>query len=336
MIFLISHASIICFVFLLALYTLFVCLSKKNIARFFLILLFLHALFSVATLCDVPFKTLYKHYIEAHIPVLSCDLGTLFYAIISLLIIGMIACILLHMRHPESTSDYPNLSDQERQQEAIEAFKNLTNDYSSLLKFLITLSSSSIVFSGSFLEKHGITPSIKFSWMCWSCCIILSLISLGLSIYNQNKHIEQLCDLNIEATDLEQPSNAGEYTCTTLAGISFAVAFSFFTLSIWTNIPQKTHKTEETRETSLVLQSGPFMSPWRSGLPSAWSVLLIQQAQTSRSPYLVVEGKVQKRIRRANFIRIHRLPCSSEEAFSFCATRNPSNIVTAKRLFQSA
>ena len=156
-----------------------------------------------------------------------------------------------------------------RLQEAVDAFKTLTSDYSSLLKFLITLSSSSIVFSGSFLEKNFISPSIKFSWICWSGCIMLSLLSLGLSIYNQNKHIEQLTDLNIETKDLKQPSNEGEYTCTALAGLTFTVAFIFFTLSIWTNIPKHTHQTEAIKETSLILQSGPFMNKWRNGLPTA-------------------------------------------------------------------
>lgn len=259
--FLANHASASSFVILVVLYSICAYISKNALKRIIGIFLYINILYFIAVFCSVSFQELYNQYIKDYIQPFSFDKDTCFYTIACIIIIACVSFTVFHPKRTEAAGDLPQMTCDERLQEAGEAFKTLTNDYSSLLKFLITLSSSSIVFSGSFLEKNAIPPTIKFSWLCWSGCIVLSLLSLGLSIYNQNKHIEQLTDLNIATNDLKQPSNEGEYTCTALAGITFAIAFLFFTSSIWTNTPKHQDQAKAPKDAALAQQTSPF---WNS------------------------------------------------------------------------
>lgn len=263
-----EHLGSLLFSFLLIIFTSTLCLSKTVLTRLFGFLIYLNTLYFFSQFCGINYQHLNSFSFPSTNNLFPFTTDSIYTIIISLIIIVCIVILIVHSKKPKKyDSDY-EFSDNERIQEGSEAFKNLLNDYSSLLKFLITLSSTSIVLSGSFLEKHGITPTIKFSWLCWSSCILLSLFSLGLSIYNQNKYIDQLYDLDLKTKDINQPSNEGEYVCTTLAGITFVIAFIFFTISVWTNTNQP-QETTGAKVTAITPQASLCTNPWRSGLPSA-------------------------------------------------------------------
>lgn len=124
--------------------------------------------------------------------------------------------------------------DAERFEEKKMAVGTIQNDYSSLMKFLITLASACVGFSATLVVRQS-NCGIAVAMCFWAGCIVLTIGALGYSIWAQNRNINLLADERIEFDSLweQQPSNLPQNLLMIHAVICFVIGIVIFIIAVW-------------------------------------------------------------------------------------------------------
>lgn len=124
--------------------------------------------------------------------------------------------------------------DAERFEEKKMAVGTIQNDYSSLMKFLITLASACIGFSATLVIQQS-NSGIAIAMCFWGGCLVLTIGALGYSIWAQDRNINLLADERIEFDSLweRQPSNLPQNLLMVHAVICFVIGIVIFIIAVW-------------------------------------------------------------------------------------------------------
>lgn len=124
--------------------------------------------------------------------------------------------------------------DAERFEEKKMAVATIQNDYSSLMKFLITLASACIGFSATLVIQQS-NSGIAIAMCFWGGCLVLTIGALGYSIWAQDCNINLLADERIEFDSLweRQPGNLLQNLLMIHAVICFVIGIVIFIIAVW-------------------------------------------------------------------------------------------------------
>lgn len=124
--------------------------------------------------------------------------------------------------------------DAERFEEKKMAVGTIQNDYSSLMKFLITLASACIGFSATLVIQQS-NSGIAIAMCFWGGCLVLTIGALGYSIWAQDCNINLLADERIEFDSLweRQPGNLPQNLLMVHAVICFVIGIVIFIIAVW-------------------------------------------------------------------------------------------------------
>ncbi len=122
----------------------------------------------------------------------------------------------------------------ERFEEKKMAVGTIQNDYSSMMKFLITLASACIGFSATLVIQQS-NCGIAVAMCFWAGCLVLTIGALGYSIWAQDRNINLLADERIEYDSLweQQPGNLPQHLLMIHAVMCFVIGIVIFIIAVW-------------------------------------------------------------------------------------------------------
>ena len=119
----------------------------------------------------------------------------------------------------------------ERLAELAKAQHYMQEDYSSILKYLLTLSSSGLGFLACFAFRTGAPASAVVCAFCLVGTIILTLGALAYSVWAQDDMTKQLANFDIAWGDIKPKPNCPQVMLSILAALAFIIAFIFIAIS---------------------------------------------------------------------------------------------------------
>lgn len=205
---------------------LYLCIKDKESLLLCSIPLLILFLLSLAQLYEIPWG------LWLHNKIQSMTTTAYFFAASA---IPCLFILLFRSPHRNKQPTYAGCDERQREKLLNSNQKILFNDFSSLKRNLITLATSCIVFSSTFLSRSDITDAVRFAWTCWTLCIIFCFISTCYSILSNMRLCSQLRDLRISANEIHEPSDAKELAFILYAALCFLTAVFVLCTSIVCN-----------------------------------------------------------------------------------------------------
>ena len=134
-----------------------------------------------------------------------------------------------------------------REKAYTESLTALQSDYSSLMKFIATLSASCLVFTASILKASMVNEWIRAAWTAWGIAIVCILLALSYSVYSQDHYLKQYANDKIAWNKIKSMPNWPQGWLVAAALVCFISAFVLFTIPFYEQEKQP-YATEIDRE----------------------------------------------------------------------------------------